>query len=233
MFSLVIPVYNEEASVKNVLSEYIRQLQALPYPYEVIVVDDHSTDNTAQLLHTMPVHVVRNVTNLGYGNSIKNGLLKASYDNIIITDCDDTYPAALLPQLCSLYLQNEGMAVCARTGPNINRTFKEKCARFFLRKIVETAVGRSVVDVNSGYRVFNRRQILDYLDEMSNGYSFTTSLTIIYAYTGAPIVYLPFEYGLRTGKSKVNYLKDALRTYQRIMHLVYYFKIKQKLQQNL
>ncbi len=131
MFSLIIPVYNEECSVEEVVTEYHRSLAALPYSYEIIVVDDCSSDNSAEILKRLPVKLISHKTNMGYGKSLKTGIAAAQYEDIIITDSDNSYPGSLLGQLIDRYQEGENMTVAARTGENFKRNFTEKTARFF------------------------------------------------------------------------------------------------------
>lgn len=225
MYSLVLPVYNEERSVETIVSEYHAALSALPYTFEIVAVDDCSSDTSAEILKRLPVRLIRNEVNYGYGKSLKNGIAAARFDHIIITDCDNTYPSALLEHLINAYGNGNNMTVAARKGENFQTNLAEKCARKLLRFLIEGLCNYNIEDVNSGYRIFNRAHFRQYLPLMSNQFSFTTSITMISVYTNVPIVYVPFTYGKRTGKSKVSYVKDTLKTVQRALALFYHFRM--------
>ena len=226
MYSLVLPVYNEERSVEAIVTEYHAALSSLPYAFEIVAVDDCSSDTSAEILERLPVRLIRNDVNYGYGKSLKNGIAAARFDHIIITDSDNTYPAALLNRLIEEYGKGNNMTVAARKGGNFQTNLAEKCARKLLRFLIEGLCNYNIEDVNSGYRIFNRTHFRQYLPLMSNQFSFTTSITMISVYTNVPIVYVPFTYGKRTGKSKVSYVKDTLKTVQRALALFYHFRIR-------
>jgi glycosyltransferase involved in cell wall biosynthesis len=226
MFSLVIPVYNEELSVARVISDYLQALSVSGHPFEIIVVDDHSTDLSASIARSLPVRLICHEANRGYGHSVKTGISAAIYDNIITTDCDNTYPATLLSTMMEQYLEGGNMTVAARSGPYFNRHFIERAARFLLYSLVEVLVGGSIPDVNSGYRIFDRRLFAPYWDLMSERFSFTTSLTMVASFLQIPIKYVSFTYGKREGRSKIRYGRDTWKAIQRIFNLHYHFRVK-------
>jgi hypothetical protein len=88
---------------------------------------------------------------------------------------------------------------------------------------VEFTTGRRIPDVNSGLRVFSRREALPLLDNLCDTFSFTTSLTLAYLMTARFVGYLPIAYHTRVGTTKVRLLRDSLRTLQFIVQAILYY----------
>jgi hypothetical protein len=86
--------------------------------------------------------------------------------------------------------------------------------RFFFRSLVTFIAGRRVPDVNSGMRVFERAAVLPLLPHMSYGFSFTTSVTLLFILQALPVTWVPVQYQERTGRSKVRYWRDSLKALQ-------------------
>jgi hypothetical protein len=95
--------------------------------------------------------------------------------------------------------------------------------RQILTLLVEFTTGRKVPDVNSGLRVFHRSTVMTYFGQLCETFSFTTSLTIAYMMTGRFVKYVPIEYGVRGGRTKVRLLRDSLRTMQYIIQAIAYY----------
>lgn len=221
--SVIIPAYNEEEGIAAVLSA----LKALPLDREIIVVDDGSTDRTAAIAAEMGARVIQHPMNMGYGRSIKDGIHFASTDVIVLSDADGTYPVDRIPELFILFRRGFDMVVGARQGREYRGSFFKAPARTIFRWIVEFATGRRIPDVNSGLRIFRKGDVLPALNDLCNGFSFTTTLTLFYLLTGKMVTFVPIPYGKRIGRSKVRLLRDTLRTLQYVTEsLVRYNPIK-------
>ncbi len=215
-YSVIVPALNEEQGIASV----IRRLQRLSPSPEIIVVDDGSSDRTAEIALTEGAKVVPHPVPSGYGRSLKDGIHAASHDIIAITDADGTYPVERLTDLLSVLERGADMVVGARQGKYYRGTFLKMPARVVFKWLVEFTTGRSIPDINSGLRVFRRSQVLPYFDALCNGFSFTTTITLIYSLTGKIICYEPIDYGKRSGASKVRIIRDSLRTLQYITETI-------------
>src|SRR5258708_1943105 len=99
MISVVIPAYNEENAIVDTVTHVHAVLNENHIgPYEVIVINDGSTDHTADRLKACDAIVIHHPHNIGYGRSLKDGIKQAKYDTIIITDADRTYPFEEIPK---------------------------------------------------------------------------------------------------------------------------------------
>lgn len=210
--SIIIPAFNEEGAIAPVL----QALRALPLDAEIIVIDDGSTDRTADVARSEGARVIRHVMNMGYGSSVKDGIRAASTDVIILSDADGTYPIDRIPGLLATFNEGYDMVVGARQGPEYRGSFLKMPARTVFKWIVEFVTGRRIPDVNSGLRIFRKSDVTPHLPDLCNGFSFTTTITLLYLLTGKMVTYVAIAYNKRIGHSKVRMLRDSLRTLQYI-----------------
>ena len=217
--SVIIPAFNEASAIGPVVARVQRVLEQASIPVEVLVVDDGSTDGTADAATAEGATVVSHPENAGYGRSLKTGILRATHDLIAITDADGTYPVERLPELLAL-ADRFDMVVGQRTGPAYLGNTAKRLARMMFRLIGEFAAGRKIPDINSGLRVFRRSQIVPFFPHISSGFSFTTTATLVYMLSGLFVHYVPIDYHPREGRSKVRYLRDTLRAFQIVVEAI-------------
>lgn len=224
MITIVIPALNEErgigATVKNITQVLVA---ARLEPFEILVVDDGSSDGTGKVASEAGARVIRHPHNVGYGRSIKKGIEEAKYDTIVISDADGTYPAAAIPDLVRLYNEGFDMAVGERHGKHYRQSALKMPLRAILRFLVEWTAGRRIPDINSGLRVFSRSAAIKYFPHLCDTFSFTTSMTLAYMMTRRFVTYHRIEYFERTGSSKVRLFRDSLKTLQYIIEAIVYY----------
>ncbi len=224
--SIVIPAYNEEKFIAETIRKckaVMKQNAGLVKAFEIIVVDDGCDDNTADLAAQAGIRLLAHPHNSGYGRSLKDGIEAAQYDTIIIADADGTYPLEAMPELLRAYLKGFNMAVGCRQGKHLNETFFKKILRLILKILVEFTTGRMIPDINSGLRIFSRREIIAYFPRLCDTFSFTTSLTLAYMMTGMFVTYIPIAYYARIGQSKIRIFHDSLRTLQYIVEAILFY----------
>lgn len=212
--TLVIPVYNEGESIRHTVSALKAQMTASNIRGEIVVVDDGSTDNTTQFIdQSESVRLVRHPRNLGYGASLKSGIKAARNEWIVITDADLTYPAEQLPDLLAKVPAFD-MVVGARQGSFYFGTPLKRVLRLIFKLLVEFATGYEIPDINSGFRVFRKSIVEEFITLLTPGFSFTTTMTLIFFLSGRRVEYVPVSYSKRAGKSHVKLLRDSLRSLQ-------------------
>lgn len=222
--SIVIPAYNEEGAITNTITEIKDVCQkAKIEAYEIIVVNDGSTDHTEEKLRASGIKVITHPHNIGYGRSLKDGIIAAQYDTIVITDADCTYPFNMVPALLEEYNKGFDMVVGARTGKYYQESIIKAPLRHILRFIVEFSAERKIPDINSGLRVFSKSKLMPILPKLCNTFSFTTSMTLAFMMTGKFVKYIQIPYHNRNGKSKVKLFRDSLRTLQYILQAINYY----------
>jgi glycosyltransferase involved in cell wall biosynthesis len=221
--SVIIPAFNEEAGVGDVIKRVRQVLTKSRIKHEVLVVDDGSKDQTALRAQKAGARVIAMGENRGYGASIKAGMREALYPLIAITDGDGTYPVEELPVLVQM-TQNADMAVGARTKPGAAIPFLRRFPKWLLGKWANYLADRKIPDLNSGLRVFRKTAALRYEGLFPNGFSFTTTITLALECHGYIVKYRSIDYAPRIGKSKIKPIQDTINFFSLVLRVVMYFK---------
>lgn len=224
MISVVVPVYNEEDAVAKTLSDVDKTLKGFA-EYEIVVVNDGSTDRTLDRIGESGIEnlkIISQIENSGYGSALFRGIIAAKYDCIAIIDADGSYPAEKIRELYKYHPQYD-MVVGARSGREYKKGIIKRPARLLFNYLVKYASGRKVPDVNSGFRMFKKNLVLMYQDSLCTGFSFTTTLTLLFLLNQHYVKYVPVDYLKREGKSKVRHFRDTLRAGQIIIEAILYY----------
>jgi polyisoprenyl-phosphate glycosyltransferase len=221
--SVVIPAFNEEEAIAGDLEEAIRALEASPYEWEIIVVDDGSSDRTAEIVATFSqATLVQHHQNLGGGRARNTGVRKASGEVVVISDGDGTYPMRDIPRLVE-ELGDCEMVVGARVREA--GTFKalRVPVKFVIRKMAEFISGSKIPDLNSGMRAIRRETALPFLRMLPPGHSWVSTITLAFLTNGHPVKYVPIDYYPRKGKSTFHPVRDTSSYIMTIFRTVTWF----------
>ena len=221
--TVVVPAFNEAEAVENTILALKQVLALLGRPHEIIVVDDGSSDRTGELAASAGARVLRHPTNSGYGRSLLSGIEAAAYDTVGIVDADGTYPIERFADLFAFYERGFHMAVAARQGHHYDSSLMKSALRSIFRFLAEYTCGRKIPDINSGFRIFDRRPVLKRRSSLSTGFSFTTTITLLFMLDNLFVGYMPITYHKRIGKTKVRLLRDSLRSLQIIITAIAQF----------
>lgn len=222
-FSLILPVYNEESGIIPTLDRIQESLKDSGCKYEIIAVNDGSSDSSSELLHTRnDIRVIEHRVNRGYGAALKTGIRHAKYSIIAITDADGTYPNERLPQLVAL-TKKADMVVGARIGENVQYSTLRKIPKWFLIRFAEWITNTRIPDLNSGLRVFSKSVVERFLTILPDTFSFTTTITVAMLANNYVVHYEPIDFHHRHGKSKIKPIRDTLRFVQLILRTGMYF----------
>src|ERR1700730_13065838 len=200
--SVVMPAYNEAGMVGQQIERIRQVMDATDYPYELIVVNDGSTDNTADVVRQHAVQLIHKKYNRGYGAALKTGIAAAKYDWILIIDADGTYPAESIPNLLQA-LPEYDMVVAARTGQHVHIPLVRRPMKWVLGRLANYLARQPIPDLNSGLRVFRKSLAQKFEHLLPSGFSFTTTITMALLFNDYRVLYLPIDYLKRVGFSKV------------------------------
>ena len=218
--SVVIPAFNESATIRDVVEHVYRVCSALGCAHEVIVVDDGSTDNTAELAEQAGATVLRQPYNKGYGASLKTGIRHATNGTIVILDADGQHDPEDIKKLLDTR-GNAEMVVGARKGTAGSPLWR-KPGKMLIGWLANQLTGRKIPDLNSGFRAMDREVLMRFLAIMPNGFSSSTTSTIALLRGGYSVNYIPIEVKRRSGCSTVT-LADGLGTILLIFRLITLF----------
>jgi len=202
--SVIIPAYNEESSIYEIVGELYKTFEQTDFHFEILVVDDGSTDNTLQQAQSTKARVIRHNTNRGYGASLKSGILAATHNTLAIIDGDGTYPCEVIPEMIRILdEQKADLVVGARDSDNVHIPLIRKPAKWVLGHLSEYIAGQSIADINSGLRVFSRSSVMPFFRILSDQFSFTTTQTLAMLCNNYKIANYTIDYLPRKGKSKI------------------------------
>jgi glycosyltransferase involved in cell wall biosynthesis len=187
--------------IQEVVAEVRDCLRSAQMTADIIVVDDGSSDATAQAARAAGARVIQHRSNRGYGAALKTGIAAARDELVAIIDADGTYPAAHLPELLA-ELAHADMAVGARTN-TLNVARARRPAKWVLSRFANYVSRARIPDVNSGLRAFRRDVVMQYFPILPDQFSWTTTITLAMHCDNYAISYLPINYRARQGDSKI------------------------------
>lgn len=218
--SVVIPAFNEEKSIDDVLVRTYKAMESCSLPYEIILVDDGSSDRTSELAYRHKVIVVQNERNEGKGAAFKRGFLRAQGDIVVTMDADGSHDPDDIPKLILPILKGASVVLGTRFS---TKDGKESTKRLHVlgNDLINLAIllvtGKRVTDSQTGFRAF-RRDLLEQMDITSSGYQVESELTVKALRNGNIVEEVPIKIRKRmNGHSHVNPLTDGLRILKTVM----------------
>ncbi len=225
--TVIIPCHNEQGSIAETVRVIWSTLSNAHRPFEVIVVDDGSTDQSVNRLAPYrtcrELKIISNAQNRGYGFSLKRAIGRAAYETIVITDADGTYPNQRIAEMIDL-MDGADMVVGARIGHQVHMPLARRPAKWFLRKLAGYLAETNIPDLNSGFRVMKRSLVHKFKRLLPDGFSFTTTITLALLTHGYEVRYVPIDYGKRAGRSSIRPIRDTINFLNLILRTVMYFK---------
>ena len=217
--TVVLPAYNEAAALPGVLRELHEQL---PSDYEVLVVDDGSTDDTALVAERGPCRLIRHRSNRGKGVAIRTGIAEASGDFVVIMDADATYPVSAIEQLVA-HLDDHDLVRGSRISTAESMPLVNKIGNWFFNKLFAIAHGLESGDHLSGLYGL-RRDAFRQLGLEARGFDIETEIGIKAQARGLRVAEFPIEYKPRVGEKKLSPWRDGLRILGRVIVLLLIYK---------
>ena len=205
--SVILPAKNESAGLRRTLPALAA---ALP-DAEVIVVDDGSTDDTAQVAASHSVRVLSSPYSMGNGAAIKRGARAADGDVLVFMDADGQHDPAQIPILLARLDEGFDMVVAARDGSGQASVGRGLANRVYNR-LASWMTGHRVLDLTSGFRAVRAERFREFLHLLPNGFSYPTTSTMAFFRSAYPIAYVPLHVGPRVGTgSHIRPLRDGVR----------------------
>lgn len=206
--SVILPAFNEEDVVEKVIDDVSRVMEKASYDFEIILIDDASTDRTAQIARQKGVIVIQHATNRGVGAARKTGVLHARGDIIVMLDVDGTYPAESIPELLKYMPQYDQVIGCRKSEQGTLRLLRQP-AKWLLFTLASFLVKQKIPDLNSGFRALKKDILLKYLYLIPNGFSCVSTMTLSFLFNHYNVKYIPIDYYRRVGKSKFKIFIDT------------------------
>ena len=203
--TILLPAYNEELSI----GQTIREIKGLYPDFEILVVDDGSTDRTKEEAVKAGANVWSQPHNIGNGAAIKTGLRYASGDWIIMMDADGQHKPADIGRLLQ-YKDQYDMVVGARSKgskTSLHRNF----ANLFYNWLATYVTKYKVEDLTSGFRLVKNETVQKFIYLLPNTFSYPSTITMAYLRSGRSIKYVPIKTEARKGKSKIKLFQDGIR----------------------
>jgi polyisoprenyl-phosphate glycosyltransferase len=225
--SVVLPCYNERDHVELEVKRIRAALEAAGLSYELVCVDDGSTDGTREVLQalqaTSGIRTILLPRNQGSGTARRIGTQQARGRVVVWTDADLTYPNERIPELVAQLDDTYDQVVGARTSEAGTIKLLRVPAKWAIRKLAAYLTSTPIPDLNSGLRAFKRSVAAPYLRLLPPGFSCVTTITLAFLSNGHQVKYLPVDYAPRAGRSKFHPLRDAYNYLLQVLRMVMYF----------
>lgn len=203
--TVLMPAYNEEKSIGRT----VRRVKELYPDFEILVVDDGSTDNTVQEAMDAGANVWPHPYNIGNGAAIKSGLRAAKGEWIVMMDADGQHS----PEDIKLLLEHKeryDLVVGARSKQSKTSIHRDLANKLY-NKIASYVTKFKIEDLTSGFRLVRRSVVADFIYLLPNTFSYPTTLTMAYLRMGRSLKYVPIVSKKRAGKSKIRLFEDGVR----------------------
>ncbi len=218
--TIILPVYNEVEHLREEIDRIRTAMDASEYSYEIIVVDDGSTDGSGEVAATIgDVRVMRFLQNRGSGSARKAGTAAARGRVTVWTDVDMTYPNDTIPQLVK-ELDGYDQVVGARRTEEGTMKGLRVPAKWFIRRLASFLTQTKIPDLNSGFRAFRTDVARQYIRHLPAGFSCVTTMTMTFLSGGYSVKYIPIDYAKRAGESKFHPVKDTRRYGTQVVRMV-------------
>jgi glycosyltransferase involved in cell wall biosynthesis len=211
--SIIIPVYNEEHSIQEIVKKII-SLEFNQFAKEIIIIDDGSTDNTSKILKNFQKYedlkIVTHRKNLGKGMALRRGIEDSTGEVIAFQDSDFEYDPEELPKLIDQIRGGEYVVYGSRfLGTVKGMSFIFYIGNKFLTFLTRLLYGVSITDMETGFKVF-RREVLENMSLQSKGFEIEPELTAKVLKKGYRIKEIPINYVGREKEQKKITVRDGI-----------------------
>jgi dolichyl-phosphate beta-glucosyltransferase len=218
--SVIVPAYNEGARLESTVRDIVRYCRRGQRPFELILVDDGSFDDTSsvgrQLSREVPeLRLIRLATNHGKGYAVRTGVMNALGNIVLFVDADGATPIGELERLEAALGLGADVAIGSRAFPVAGVRVEAKLYRHLIgrafHRLVERLADTGVKDTQCGFKLFRASVAQDLFSRVRmNGYSFDVEVLVVARRLGYRIAEVPVNWTHKAG-SKVRLTLDSLR----------------------
>ena len=213
--TVIVPAYNEEDGLPITLSKLFRQLDD---SYEVIVVDDGSTDRTPEVARDYPCRFIKHDLNRGKGEALRTGIKHARGDNVIWIDADDTYPVEAIPEMAEA-LKEYDVVVGSRVSGNENIPAFNRLGNWVFRTMIRTIYGFRARDPCTGLYGAKKSR-LEQMGLSAKGFAIEPEISIKSGRMKLKTMDFPLHDRPRIGETKLNAVRVGLEDLATILSLI-------------
>ena len=212
--TVIIPAFNEQDAIAEVVSD----VRAAAAWHEILVIDDGSTDETADRARAAGARVIRQPYNKGNGTAVKAGIRAARGEHLIILDGDGQHRPEDARRLVTRLGTYCDLAVGARSA-STQATIGRRLGNALLNRLAAYLTQQPVKDLTSGFRAARTAQLRQFLHMLPNGFSAPT-ITMAYIGAGYRVAFEPIEARARTGSSSIRLARDGFKFWLILLHVV-------------
>lgn len=226
--SVVLPAFQEAARIRETLSDVLGYLKSVPYRSEVIVVDDGSTDATANVVAEISqgfpaLRLVKHETNRGKGAAVRTGMEAAGGTFALFSDADNSTPIREAEKLLVAMENDVDIAIGSRYLPGSNVVEKQPIVRVFMSRVgnllFRTLLGLQFADTRCGFKMYTRRAREAVFGRQTlERWGFDTELLVIAQVQGLRVVEVPVEWHDKL-RGNIRMGRDSIRSIQEIIHI--------------
>lgn len=220
--SIIVPAFNEEDVLEKFLENLQRVLSKSTDTYEIIVVDDGSSDKTFSIISNIPnIKTIRHPYNKGNGAAVKTGIMNAKGENVVVIDADGQHDPCYILEMLKL-MDEYDLVVGARDSFGVGvRGF----GNVLVSKIASYISGLRIPDLTSGLRMFKRDKVLEFLHLFPNGFSLPSTSTLAFAVSGYNVKFMSIKaIDRQGGESSISVFKDGMKFVVLIFRVISLFK---------
>lgn len=219
--SIVVPAFNEAARIASSIEKIVAYAAHSPLPLDLLVIDDGSSDETAEIVRryeSPTVRLVRNGENHGKGYSVRQGVLKATGKYVLFTDADLSAPIEELGKLLDVAIREKADVVIGSRA--LDRRYIEKhqskgreLGGIAFNKMVRLLLGLNLRDTQCGFKLFEKARTRSIFEKQTTyGFGFDPELLFLAARAGLKIREVPVRWSHAEG-SKIHFMRDGLRMF--------------------
>ncbi|WP_288128094.1 glycosyltransferase family 2 protein [Thiomonas sp.] len=204
--SIILPARNEAGAV----GATVAGIRARYPEAEIIVVNDGSSDATAQVAAQAGARVISKPYGMGNGAAVKTGARAAGGDVLVFMDADGQHDPADIPRLLAKLDAGYDMVVGARDDGS-QASVGRGVANGLYNRLASWMTGHVVADLTSGFRAARADKFREFIHLLPNGFSYPTTSTMAFFRSAYPVAYVPITAARRVGKSHIRPLRDGVR----------------------